>query len=514
MAKDTAIYGLSSIVGRFLNWCLVPIYTNVFAADQYGIVTLIYSAVALLLIILTYGMETGFFRFANHERWKDPMQVYSTSLVSLGVSSVIFMIAACAFSEPIAEVMECGAHPSYIWMMAVAVGIDAYISIPFAYLRYKKRPMRFAALRLLNIGINIGLNLFFILACPWIWDTAPEWIAWFYDPDFGIGYIFLANMISSLVTLLTLYPEITSARLSFCGRLWREMMAYSYPLLILGIAGIMNQTIDKILYPLLVDDKAQAMTDLGIYGANYKIAIVMVMFIQAFRFAYEPFIFAQHRQSGAGDKHAAYRDAMKYFVIFGLFIFLGVMFYIDILKYFISPKYFAGLKVVPIIMIAELFFGIFFNLSLWYKLTDKTIWGMWFSLLGLGITLALNIVFVPRFGYMACAWAAFGCYGTMMVTSYFVGLKKYPIGYDIRRLALYAVIAAALYTVGMYAIATPSPGLNMALRTALLAAYGIAILKIEHLTPSKFFKRQNVNTTSFKQSDHDQTRPNRHTKGG
>lgn len=489
MAKDTAIYGLSSIIGRFLNWCLVPIYTNVFAADQYGIVTLIYSAVALLLIILTYGMETGFFRFANHERWTDPMQVYSTSLMSLGFSSIIFMVAACAFSGPIADMMECGAHPSYIWMMAIAVGIDAYTSIPFAYLRYKKRPVRFASLRLLNIGVNIGLNLFFILACPWLWENAPEWIAWFYEPEFGIGYIFLANMISSLVTLLTLYPEITAARPSFCGKLWREMIVYSYPLLILGIAGIMNQTIDKILYPMLVDDKAQAMTDLGIYGANYKIAIVMVMFIQAFRFAYEPFIFAQHKQKGSGDKNAAYRDAMKYFVIFGVFIFLGVMFYIDILKYFISPRYFSGLKVVPIIMAAELFFGIFFNLSLWYKLTDKTIWGMWFSLLGLGITLALNIAFVPRFGYIACAWAAFGCYGTMMATSYFVGLKKYPIGYDVKRLAFYIVLGAVLYAAGMWAIATPNPGLNMALRSVLLVAYLTAVFKVERITPRAILRK-------------------------
>lgn len=488
LAKDTAIYGLSSIVGRFLNWCLVPIYTNVFAADQYGIVTLIYSAVALLLIILTYGMETGFFRFANHERWSDPIQVYSTSLVSLGISSVAFIAAACLLSQPIADAMECGAHPSYIWMMAIAVGIDAFISIPFAYLRYQRRPVRFATLRLLNIGINISLNLFFILLCPWLWKTSPEWIAWFYDPTFGIGYIFLANLISSLVTLLTLYPEITAAKLRFCGKLWREMMSYSFPLLVLGIAGIMNQTIDKILYPMLVSDKTQAMTDLGIYGANYKIAIVMVMFIQAFRFAYEPFIFAQHKQSGDDGKMAAYRDAMKYFVIFGLFIFLGVMFYIDILKYFISPKYFSGLKVVPVIMIAELFFGVFFNLSLWYKLTDKTIWGMWFSLMGLGITLALNIAFVPRWGYMACAWAAFGCYGAMMVTSYFVGLKKYPIGYNVRRLLLYGAIASVLYAIGTYGIATPMPGLNMALRTAVLAVYVAAVFKIENIKLSSLTK--------------------------
>ncbi len=481
LAKDTAIYGMSSIVGRFLNWCLVPIYTNVFAAAEYGIVTLIYSIVALALIILTYGMETGFFRFANHERWRDPMQVYSTTLVSIGISSTIFIIAACILSPELARWMECGAHPSFVWMMAIAVGVDAYTSIPFAYLRYKKRPLRFAALRLIGIGLNIGLNLFFILLCPWLWKVAPAWIGWFYNPTFGIGYIFLANLISSLTTLLLLYPEIVVAKLTFCYKLWKEMIVYSYPLLILGIAGIMNQTIDKILYPLLVPDKVEAMTGLGIYGANYKIAIVMVMFIQAFRFAYEPFIFAQNKEAGSGDKNQAYRDAMKYFVIFALLIFLGVMYYLPVLKYFISPHYFSGLKVVPIIMIAELCFGVFFNLSLWYKLTDKTIWGMWFSLMGLGVTLLLNILFVPTFGYIACAWAALGCYGTMMIVSYFVGKAKHPIGYDVKRIGFYSLVAAVLYVVGIYAIATPYASLNLALRTILLISYILLVFKVERL---------------------------------
>lgn len=476
--KDTAIYGVSSIVGRFLNWCLVPMYTYCFAAAEYGIVTNIYAYVALTLIILTYGMETGFFRFANHERWKNPSQVYTTTLLSLGASSVLFIIAACALSPSIARALDCGDHPSFIWMMAVAVGVDAYTSIPFAYLRYKKRPVRFATLKLANIGLNIGLNLFFILLCPWLADNWPGTVDWFYNPSFGIGYIFLANLISSLVVLLLLVPELTAEPYSFSGKLWREMIRYSFPILVIGIAGIMNQTIDKILYPLLVTDRAAAMEGLGVYGANYKIAIVMVMFTQAFRFAFEPFIFAQNREADKRESNASYRRAMDWFVIAGLFIFLGVMFYLPVLKYFISPAYFSGLRVVPVIMMAELFFGVFYNLSLWYKLTDKTIWGTWFSLFGLAVTLALNILFVPRYGYMACAWAAFACYGSMMLASYFVGQVKHPVGYDIPRILGYFAVAMALYGVSIIS-ATGNNFVDFAARAALLLVYGAVVWRAE-----------------------------------
>ena len=476
--KDTAIYGMSSIVGRFLNWCLVPMYTYCFAAAEYGVVTNIYAYVALVLIILTYGMETGFFRFANHERWTNPGQVYTTALLSLGFSSLLFIIAGCVLSPTVARWLDCADHPAFIWMMVIAVGVDAYTAIPFAYLRYRKRPVRFATLKLINIALNIGLNLFFILVCPAIWKAAPQWIAWFYDPSFGVGYIFLANMISSLATLLMVVPEILAENYDFNGKLLREMLRYSFPLLIIGIAGIMNQTIDKILYPMLIEDKAEAMTGLGIYGANYKIAIVMVMFIQAFRFAYEPFIFARNKGEGKDDRNRAYVSAMNWFVIFGLFIFLGVMFYLPVLKYFISPAYFEGLRVVPVIMMAELFFGIFFNLSLWYKLTDRTIWGTWFSLMGLGVTLALNIIFVPRYGYMACAWAAFCCYGVMMALSYLVGRVKHPVDYDVPRLLVYFVVAMVLW--GVAGLVTTDVNIyDFAMRFLLLVAYGGCVYLLE-----------------------------------
>lgn len=479
LAKDTAVYGLSSIVGRFLNWCLVPLYTDVFAAAQYGIVTYLYSYVALAMIVLTYGMETGFFRFANHERYSNPDEVYSTSLTSLGFTSTLFFALIIVFLTPVSRALDCADHPSYVWMMALAVAVDAYTAIPFAYLRFKNRAIHFASLKLINIGLNIGLNLFFILLCPWLMKTAPQTVDWFYSPDYGIGYIFLANLIASLATLAMLLPETVRVPMMFNFRLLKEMLRYSFPLLVLGIAGIMNQTIDKMLLPELVADRADGMTQLGIYGANYKIAIIMVMFLQAFRFAYEPFIFSQSRNRGV-DKVQSYADAMKYFFIFALLIFLAVMFYMPVVRHFISSNYFSGLKVVPIVMLAELAFGVFFNLSLWYKLTDRTIWGTWFSLMGLCITIIGNIVLVPRIGYMGCAWAALACYVTMAVASYFTGRKRFPIPYQIGRMAAYLVLAVVFYFAGML-INLNSDALTMLLRSVLLAVYIIIVVRHEHI---------------------------------
>lgn len=488
LAKDTAIYGISSIVGRFLNWLLVPLYTMTFTTAEYGVVTYVYSVVAVALLILIYGMETGFFRFANHDRWKNPMEVYSTALISLATSSSAFVAIVAAFLSPITRWMECTGHESFVMMMAVCVALDAFLALPFSYLRYKKRPYRFAAIRLVNIGVNIGLNLFFILLCPWLMAHAPATVDWFYRPDFGIGYIFLANLLASCVNFVMMLPELRGFRWTFNKKLFGEMIRYSAPLLVLGVAGVMNQTIDKILYPTLAAGRGDVLEGLGIYGANYKIAIVMMMFIQAFRFAYEPFIFARSREDGdSGNK--AYCDAMKYFVLFCLLIFMGVMFYLDIIKYFISPHYFSGLKIVPVVMMAELFFGIFFNLSVWYKLTDKTMWGAWFSLLGLSVTLLLNILLVPRIGYMGCAWAALFSYGTMMVVSYFVGQKKHRIPYQTGRILSYFAIAAVMYVIGMYCL-TPWETVNDIIRLFILAGFIGLIVRREGLPmPGRHKKR-------------------------
>lgn len=489
LAKDTAIYGLSSILGRFLNWCLVPLYTIMFPPEEYGIVTYIYSIVALAIVILIYGMETTLFRFAKHDDYK-ASTVYTTALTSLGFTSSLFVALVLLFLNPIAEAMDCADTPSFVWVMAVTVALDAFTAIPFAYLRNKQRPIRFATLKLINIGLNIGLNLFFILLCPWIWKTSPALIEWFYNPTYGIGYIFVANLISSAVTLLLLFPEIKSEGYVFNGSLLRKMLVFSFPLLIAGLAGIMNQNIDKILYPKLITDSVEAMTGLGIYGANYKIAVVMIMFVQAFRFAYEPLMFSR-KSDDPKQKHRDYRKAMTFYVIFSLLIFLGVMFYLDFLKYFIDKSYFVGLKVVPILLMAEFFYGIFFNLSLWYKSIDKTYWALVFTIVGFVVMVSLNVLFVPKYGYIACAWAALACNIAMMLVSYIVGRKKNPIPYDLGRIAFYFVLAMALFGLS-YIVATPHFWLNIAIRTILIIIYLGVVLKKEDINPRALIQRNKV----------------------
>ena len=347
LAKDTAIYGMSSIIGKFLNWCLTPLYTYLLVPAEYGIVVYLYAWIGTMLVLLTYGLETGFFRYANDSSKGDPQTVYSTCMTSLGITTCLFLILVFSFLSPISGALQYGQHQDYIGMIAIIIALDVFSALPFAYLRYRLRPLRFAFLKLLNIALTIIFNLFFLVVCPVIYKNHPDLISWFYRPDYGAGYILVSNVIASFVLLLLLTPEIFRIRWHFDWRLLKEILHYSFPLLILGLAGIMNQNLDKILYPYLLSDPQVAADQLGIYGANVKIAVVMIMFTQAFRYAYEPFIFAKTKGE---DKRTTYAMAMKYFVIVDLLIFLGVMFYLDIIRYFIDPRYFVGLRVVPIII--------------------------------------------------------------------------------------------------------------------------------------------------------------------
>ena len=476
LAKDTAIYGLSSIIGRFLNWMLVPMYTRVLVnTGEYGVVTNIYGWVALFLVLLTYGMETGFFRFMNKKDEQEPLRVYATTLYSIAFTSSIFIVGILLFLNPVSDVLGYATNPEFIGMMACVVAIDAFCCIPFAYLRYKCKAIRFATIKLINISLNILLNLFFLLLCPIINDYYPELISWFYRPDYGVGYIFIANVFTTLITFVLLIPDmIPGLRAKFDRQRLRKMIHYSAPILILGIAGIFNQTADKILFPFLFDDKDYAESQLGIYGACFKIAVVMIMFIQAFRYAYEPFIFAKNKDD---DSKKSYVEAMKYFIIFALVIFMGVMFYLDIIKHFVDLKYYSGLAVVPIVMLGELFFGIYYNLSVWYKLTDQTRWGAYFSISGCLLTVAIIIGFVPRYGFIACAWASFASNLAMMLFSYFVGQKKFPIAYNLRSALFYVVIAAAFYLAAMLP-PIESTILRLSYRTIILLIFiGIIIKK-------------------------------------
>lgn len=442
LAKDTAIYGMSSILGRFLNYLLVPLYTsNISAASGgYGIITNLYAYTALLLVILTYGMETTFFRYANKTN-EDPQKVYSSTLIMVGFTSLLFIVLVSIFLQPISGVMGYSDHSSYVWVMAATVSIDAFQCIPFAYLRYKKRPIKFAALKLLFIAFNIALNLLYFLVLPDLYKSYPEVIQYVYSPETGVGYAFYINLVCTASITFFFYKELTGFKYTFDKELAKRMLSYSWPILILGIAGILNQTADFILFPYLYKG-SQAHQQLGIYGAASKIAMIMAMITQAFRYAYEPFVFGKGNDK---DNRETYAVAMKYFIIFTLLAFLVVMGYINILRHIIGRDYWEGLKVVPIVMAGTIMMGVYFNLSFWYKLIDKTIWGAYFSGIGCFVLILINIIFVPQYGYMACAWAGLIGYATAMTLSYFVGQKKYPINYPLKSIGIYVLIAVFFF---------------------------------------------------------------------
>ncbi|MCQ2195837.1 MAG: polysaccharide biosynthesis C-terminal domain-containing protein [Paludibacteraceae bacterium] len=491
LAKQTAIYGISNILGKFLNWCLVPLYTYILESSaEYGTVTNLYAWTALLLVILTYGMETGFFRFANKEG-EDAIRVYSNTIICIATTSILFALLALLFAQPLANLLGYADHSEYISYISVIVAIDAFCCIPFAFLRYQNKSFKFAILKLLNILVTITLNLFFLLGCPYLMEHAPATVEWFYNPNYGVGYVFVANLIASLFCMLTLLPEITKAKFQFDKALLKQMLNYSLPLLLLGIAGIMNQTADKIVFPYLIDDPIVARSELGIYGACFKVAMVMMVFTQAFRYAYEPYVFAQNKN---GDKKKEYADAMKFFIIFSLLIFLGMMFYLDILKFIIKSDYWAGLRVIPIVLMSYIFQGIFFNLSIWYKLVDKTKYGAYLSFLGMFITFFVNIAFVPTFSYMASAAASFCCYFIIMLISYLLGQKYYPIHYDLKSIGIYFIVAMALFGISQL-VADQHMLIKYGVNTLLLLAYIVFVIKRDlplHAIPviGKFAKKQ------------------------
>lgn len=474
LAKDTAIYGLSSIVGRFLNYLLVPLYTAVLpaASGGYGVVSNVYAYTALILVLLTFGMETGFFRFANKQD-EQPEKVYAYSLLFVGGLSLCFVTLCMLFLHPISSFLEYPDHPDYVGMMIVVVALDSFQCIPFAYLRYKKRPIKFAAIKLFNIIGNIGLNLFFLLLCPYLAQHAPSTVSWFYNPDYLVGYIFVSNLIMSAVQMFFFIPELRGFSYRMDRVLMKRMISYSFPILIFGVVGILNQTIDKMIYPFLFDDRQEGLVQLGIYSATSKVAMVMAMFTQAFRYAYEPFVFGKNKDA---DNRKVYASAMKYFFIFSLLAFLAVMCYMDVLKYMVARDYWEGLSVVAIVMLAEILKGIYFNLSFWYKLTDETRWGAYFSLIGCSILLLMNIWLVPLYGYVASAWASVAGYGVITLLSYVIGQKKYPVHYPLHSMFLYLLLAGVLFFLSQYVI-IENLFFRLAFRTALLIVFVVYVLR-------------------------------------
>lgn len=460
LAKDTAIYGISSIVGKFLNYLLVPLYTYVLQnTADYGIVTNLYAWTALLLVILTYGMETGFFRFANRED-RDAKTVYKTSFLTVLATSTLFAVVCCVLRQPIAATMGYATHASFIAMMAITVSLDAFASIPFAYLRYQKRAMLFAVLKLLFVVLNIGFNLLFLLVL--------------HMQD--VYYVFLSNILATIIQTLFLLVFTLPRGGQWSRRVLSELLRYSLPLLVLGVAGIMNQTLDRILFPYLYVG-ADAQSQLGIYGACFKVAMVMMMFTQAFRYAYEPYVFSKHKDRQSVE---AYADAMKYYVIFSLLILLLVVVYLDIFKYIIGSAYWEGLRIVPVVLWTYVFQGIYFNLSFWYKLTDETRWGAYFSLLGLVITLVLQVVGVPLIGYWASCGSSLICYLVIMIVSYAVGQRKMPVPYDLKRIGAYFVTTILLLAVyHLFRYFVPDMWLGMLFGTLLVAGYTWLVVRYD-----------------------------------
>ena len=427
LAKDTAIYGLSSIVGRFLNYLLVPLYTHYMPKDSgdYGVSTNIYAYTALILVLLTFGMETTLFRFANDGKYK-PDTVFSTAMATVGSLTAVFLLLIFGFIGPISGALGYTEHPDYLLMMAVVVALDAIQAIPFSYLRFQKRAIRFASLKILFIVLNIALNVIYFVVLG----------------KTSVFYVFFINLLCTALITFFFLPDMFRIHWKLDGQLLKTMFIYSWPILVLGIAGILNQVADKIIFPLVYPDEAQANVQLGIYGSCVKIAMIMAMITQAFRYAYEPIVFAKNKDA---DKTEYYATAMKYFIIFTLLAFLCVMGWMPVLKYIIGADYREGLGVVPIVMMAEIFMGIYFNLSFWYKLIDKTIYGAWFSLAGCIVLFAVNILLIPTYGYWACAWGGFAGYGTAMVLSYMIGQQKNPIPYPLKSIATYFIGAMAAF---------------------------------------------------------------------
>ena len=477
LAKDTALYGMSSIVGRFLNYLLVPVYTYHIAAESggYGIVSNLYAYTALFLALLTFGMETTLFRFSNKDG-ADPDRVYGTALKMVGAVGLAFIALLMVFLKPVAGAMGYAAHPEYVGCMGIIVAFDAFQAIMFSRLRQQRRPLKFVALKFAFIIPNVLLTLFIFLVMPRLFGRFPALEAFYQRYDYGVGLIFFTNLVCTSLVFLGFFTELKGLGYRFDKALCRDMLKYTWPLLLFSLVGILNQVADKILFPSLMPGE-EGMVQLGIYGACVKIAMIMSLLVQAFRYAYEPIVFNGSRDA---DNPQTLALGAKYFLLFAMLAFLAVVFYMPVLKHFIDPSYWEGLGVVPIVMLAELFMGIYFNLSFWYKLTDQTWWGAIMSACGAAVMIAFNVLFVPKMGYWACAWGGFAGYGVAMVMSFFIGRKKYPIDYDLKRIGAYVMLALSMWIVdnslfqNIFGLAT---WLRLALDTIMLLGYAALMLR-------------------------------------
>jgi O-antigen/teichoic acid export membrane protein len=475
LAKDSILYGGSTILVKMISWLLTTLFTYTLTTEDFGMMTNLYAYAALIIIVLTFGMETGFFRYVNQTEKYHPATVYSTTLIVVGALVVLFLFLSLYFLHPVRPYFWRSTIPDlYIRLVLIILSIDAFSAIPFAYLRYRKKAKKFGVLKILNVAVYTFFCLFFLMVCPAINKHHPSWISWFYVDDFRLGYVFISNLLATGIQTACLLPELAGFKYRFSGALAIKMLRYCFPLVIMGIAGMSNQLVDKILFPVIYSSNPEiALSELGIYSACFKIALIMMMFTQAFRYAYEPFVFEKSKEK---DARQAYATIMKYFILFGLLVFLGVMFYLDLIKYFINPLYFAGLGIIPIVLAGELFFAVYFNLSFWYKLVDKTYWGTILSVIACVTTIAVNIIFIPKYSYWACAWASFIGNGLIMILAYFIEQKKYPIKYDFKTIGIYTGLALVLYAVSCL-VPIRNDWLHIAFNTFLIGIYLTVLVK-------------------------------------
>ncbi|MGR9086862.1 MAG: lipopolysaccharide biosynthesis protein [Gammaproteobacteria bacterium] len=476
LASQTAIYGLSSIFGRFLNYLLVPLYTYSFSAAEYGVVSEFYAYAGFFSVLLLFGFETGYFRF----RSKDSQQrdaAYSTALLFVLLVNLYFFLIILLVDSKLAAALNYARHPEYVLWFAIILGLDAVASIPFARLRAESRALRFASIKVTEILVTVAFSLFFILYCPKVYQSDPaSWINRVYSPSIGLGYIFIANLIASAVKFMLLLPQLKGLAWGFDRELFNRMARYSLPMVLIGFAGIINEMLDRALLKYLLPYDFQTnLKMLGVYSACYKLSILMSLFIQAFRYAAEPFFFAYSDRS---DARKVYADVLKFFVIFCMAIFLLVTLYIDFFKYFIGEEFRPGLDVVPILLMANLFLGIYVNLSIWYKLTDRTLMGAMVSLSGALLTILLNIYWIPIYGYVGSAWATLACYAAMALVSYLLGRKYYPVAYDIKRIIGYIGLGVGLYLAREKWLMVPDwkPWLTA---SAMMSVYLLSVALIE-----------------------------------
>jgi O-antigen/teichoic acid export membrane protein len=434
--EQTAVYGLSSILGKVLNFLLVPLHTAVLTQSAYGINTDFYVLIAFLIVILTYGMETAFFRFSEKRNQQKEL-VYSTALLSILATTGLFMTAAFLFFEPLTTALKYQDNQQYIQWLLLILAMDAIAAIPFARLRAQNRALRFVVIKLTLISSNIAFNLLFFLPAlvnarlPF--DPLPYW----FGENLGVGYIFLANLLASAIMLIMLLPEMVKVPWRFNWSLWKAMLVFGIPLMISGLAGIANEMLDRQLLKYLLPE-ANWQAQVGIYGAVYKISIFLILFNQAFRYAAEPFFFSSQKRENAKETFAV---VMNYFVIVMSIGFVMIMAYLDIVKYFIDSKFWEGLHIVPILLMANVFLGVNTNLSFWYKLSDKTNYAIVITGIGLLLTVGLNVYLIPKIGYEGAAWATLASYGGMMVISYFLGQRMYPIPYQTGRIVFVMILA-------------------------------------------------------------------------